>query len=241
MEKYLNQCLQDPIIRQSTILRDFLSIQRDEDQKLPTKPLTTTTHMNNNNNIPFSSISSSTSSDCSSKSLEPTVVVQKQKQQDPIQNCTTSITQVDNNHIDHSIITPSTTVGSHSLDKIMKDDKNQQDVSTEMNTDDNDDDQQAITTLTNDKNNNEITTDITPSSPLDEPRRLSVKDDLVALDDLLGKNQSVPSLPASVDEPVQEVTIEKYNTSAIFPLDYFEMITVLGKGCMGKVRKKENK
>ncbi|KAI8096869.1 kinase-like domain-containing protein [Halteromyces radiatus] len=39
VELYLQQCLLDPVVSQSSIVRDFFSIQRDEDQKLPIHPL----------------------------------------------------------------------------------------------------------------------------------------------------------------------------------------------------------
>ncbi|KAI8340098.1 kinase-like domain-containing protein [Chlamydoabsidia padenii] len=210
VELYLQQCLLDPVVSQSSIVRDFLSIQRDEDQKLPTKSTTEDTDNNINSNnsnsshnsVPFNDANRETS--VGAPATPP--IVRRTTQPDDTHNKNQQ--QVPDTNIQHeSVTTPN------------------RDVKIEIDT-----------------NSQKV------------PRSLSVKSDMVSLHDLIRESASPPPIPV-MDSPLQVPSSSSSSSAAAstttqdqqkqqqyqtphthpFPLEYFEMMTVLGKGCMGKV------
>ncbi|CAO3585969.1 unnamed protein product [Absidia cylindrospora] len=200
VELYLQQCLLDPVVSQSTIVRDFLSIQRDEDQKLPTKTSALEDIDNNTTTCP---------------DLKIPVVA-------PLTTPPSTLTQPDHD------------------DDVL-------DATTNPST--NEEEDQQLTTTTNQKHSPSAQQHNDTNKGKDDddaqlvPRPLSVKDDMVSLRDLLRDSVSPPPIPV-MESPHQispPTTAPDYQlqdevfVSQPFPLEYFDMMTVLGKGCMGKV------
>ncbi|ORX50550.1 kinase-like protein [Hesseltinella vesiculosa] len=190
VELYLQQCLQDPVIAQSSILRDFFCIQRDEDQKLPIKVASPSTSqvsivvMTASAIHPPPSTSSDTSLPTTTTNLEVTNAPSHSDAQPPSDLPLTPAQQSP----PESPVSPGAA-----------------------------------------------------NDPSDDGRPLSVKEDMVSLDSLLREAISPPLPPSPITtyQPAQEdnslVHHPIIQTSAVFPLEHFDLLKVLGKGCMGKV------
>jgi hypothetical protein len=200
VELYLQQCLLDPVVSQSSIVRDFLSIQRDEDQKLPTKSV------GDNNDSSHDSV---TFSDPDSSNEVPSTATTP-----PVARRTTQsdAAQPKSSSDDQQQQVPDTRTHNESSSAVAP---QQQQHPREK------------ATIADDVNDSQMV-----------PRSLSVKSDMVSLRDLLRESASPPPIPV-MDSPLQAPSSpqaqDQPSVAQPFPLDYFEMMTVLGKGCMGKV------
>lgn len=209
VELYLQQCLLDPVVSQSTIVRDFLSIQRDEDQKLPTKTDTLTNADNNHNSISTGS------------SLKIPIAAPSKTPPSTDRGTTTD----HGNDVTNTATEPS-----------KNESEDQQLATTHQN-------HEPLSPPQRQQHDNQNKEKVGDGDAQLVPRPLSVKDDMVSLRDLLRDSVSPPPIPVmasphelspSTDAVDYQLEDEVY-VSQPFPLEYFDMTTVLGKGCMGKV------
>ncbi|KAI8062574.1 kinase-like domain-containing protein [Gongronella butleri] len=201
VEWYLQQCLADPVIAQSSVLRDFFSIQRDEDQKLPIK------------------VASPTASQIS-------VVVMNEARVPPV----SPTAQHDSLISDHLPDDQPLTLPVRAQEPVHD---NEQENNEQM-------DQKQPTQPENAVAASPTVSDASDTS--NESRPLSVKDDMVSLDNLLRDAMSPPLPPSPIvpqdadDAPLSPTESGPNDQQEpVFPLQRFDMLKVLGKGCMGKV------